>query len=247
MGTACLMNDRTRVLGMKSLIIGPDAARRARLNEAIAGIAPNLDTDIDLTGVDPRDGTRLHHIGADLYVPINMQAFNIPVVETGGRLTIAAIEIQYIGKTDDFVVTHLFVTDNVLGAIPADIDSMMLRQIPVDKYKRMVISSWILRDCGENGTGVPRWMSWAYQSKSGQFRRANLRGATTIDLLYTARIYVAARYGDGDAREMMCSMLGVSRSTAGRWVVKARELGYIDHIDAGNHFGEKDGPNATVE
>ena len=225
---------------MKSLIIGPNAMRRAKLQETITGIAPNLDTDINLGGLDPSDGNRLHHIGADLYVPTNMQAFNIRVNESMMPLTIAAIEVNYDYKADDFIVSQLFVNNVMFGKTSSvDIDGIVLRQIPVEKYKRMVISSWILRDGGYNELeNTRRWMSWAYQVQGGRFTRSSRRGANVIDLLYTARIYVAARYGDGDAHETVAKLMGISKATAGRWINKAREAGYIDHIGDNNHFGE---------
>ncbi|TPF92575.1 hypothetical protein BW14_08530 [Bifidobacterium sp. UTBIF-68] len=212
---------------MKNMKLGPDLFRSNELRAHIDGVFHMLvDTDSEL---NPSVPGQMKHLGADLYVPYNMQAFSIAVKEVPG-LVIACIEVDYVPQLRDFVVSKFFlgVSENTTNeAKPFDIDGETMRRFPIERYKRRVIQNWILQDLGMNRT--PRWWLWESAMRWSDPMR-HVRGAGLLDLERTARIYVAARYGDRDAHEAVADAFGISKSTAGRWIKKARDMGYIDNI-----------------
>ncbi|MBW3090012.1 helix-turn-helix domain-containing protein [Bifidobacterium miconisargentati] len=212
--------------------LGPGYEHREWLFDRIEGFSVRgvLDTESKL---DPAVPNQMKHLGADLYVPCNMQAFDIVVEEVPG-LRIAAIEVNYLAGKDDFVISKLVLdgsptNGNVSqsGKGPIDIDGGTLTRLPLERYKRKVISSWVLQDGGPEDE--PRWHSWdngAYLYGGA----SHSRGGDEWDLKKVARVYVSSRYGNADAHEMVAKALGVSKSTAGRWIKKARDAGYIERI-----------------
>ncbi|MBT1170675.1 helix-turn-helix domain-containing protein [Bifidobacterium sp. SO4] len=212
--------------------LGPGYERREWLFNRIEGfgIRGVLDTESKL---DPAAPNQMKHLGADLYVPCNMQAFDIAVDEVKG-LVIKAIEVNYLPGKDDFVISKLVLDGSAekqdaskRGNDPIDIDGGVLTKLALERYKRKVISSWILQDGGP--TDEPRWHAW--NNESYMYGGAShSRGGDEWDLMKVARVYVSSRYGNADAHEMVAKALGVSKSTAGRWIKKARDAGYIDRI-----------------
>lgn len=214
-------------MNMKNVNLGPDKYRGDELHARIGGVFHmSLDTGSEL---DPNIPYQMKHLGANLYVPYNMQAFNIAVKEVPG-LVIAGIEVDYAPRIRDFVVSKLFLRvsgDVTTEEKPLSIDGEIMRGFPIERYKRRVIQNWILQDLGTKRT--PRW--WLWESAMGWDRpMRHSRGGGLFDLERTARIYVAARYGDRDAHEAVADAFGISKSTAGRWIKKARDAGYIAYI-----------------
>lgn len=209
---------------MSAFVAQPDDARVAWLRAHVAGLADGLDTGSTL---DPDEPGQMRHIGADLWVPTSMAAFNLPV-ESASGLVIESITVAYALDADDFVVSHLAFGAVDDGHDPAGIDGLALRQVPVERLKRRVIGKWILRDRGpEPEDGGPRWESWRGVGQP----RASRRGASRLDLIYTARVYCAARYGEGDAHEAVARAFSISKATAGRWIAKARAEGFMEGIE----------------
>ena len=214
-------------MNMQSMNLGPDKYRSDELRARIGGTFHMfVDTDSEL---DPSIPYQMKHLGADLYVPYNMRAFNIAVKEVRG-LVIAVIEVDYAPQIRDFVVSKLFLgmrgyAEN--DEKPLGIDGEIMRRFPIERYKRRVIQNWILQDLGTKRT--PRWWLWESAMRWSDPRQHS-RGGGLFDLERTARIYVAARYGDRDAHEAVADAFGISKSTAGRWIKKARDIGYIDNI-----------------
>ena len=205
-----------------------------RLHDCTEG-AFHMMVDTEST-LDPSIPGQMRHLGADLYVPTNMQAFNIPVEEVRG-LVIAGIEVDYASEKEGFKVSTLILAsrdDERDTRRRSDIDGKAMRGIPIEKYKRRVIETWILQDLGKGKT--PRWNIWNTGLRPYE-HIFHSRGADLSDLQEVARIYVAARYGDKDAHEAVAQAFQVSKSTAGRWVKKARDMGFIDRIaPRGNHY-----------
>lgn len=212
---------------MKHLDLGPDYESMNRLFECVEGsFLLSVDTESMLDSSVPGE---MKHLGADLYVPINMQAFDIPVEEVRG-VVIAGIEVNFVSDIQDFEVSTLVLTarnDEQWVRRRISIDGKAMRSIPIEKYKRRVIETWMLRDMGRGET--PRWRVW--NTVLRQYgAECHSRGANLSDLMTVARIYVSARYGDKDAHEAVAHAFKVSKSTAGRWIKKARDIGYLENI-----------------
>lgn len=209
--------------------LGPGYIRTEELYEWAEGtFSMIVDTDIELS---QRSTAQMKHIGADLYVPHNIQAFNISVKEAPG-LVIAGIELNYSPRDNDFIVSSLILTTEKTekpGRKILAIDGGALKSIPIERYKRKVIECWVLRDRGEKKR--PRWRVWnGGDRRPWESPELHSRGGNIFDLQTTARIYAAARYGDKDSHEAVAENFGISKSTAGRWIKKARDAGYIDRI-----------------
>lgn len=200
---------------MSAFVLHPDDDRVAWLRDRIANCPDGVDTASTL---DPDDPDQMVHIGADLWVPTTMTAFGLHA-DGGDGPAIEAIEVDYDAANGDFDVAHL-----LLGGV----NGTMLRQLPLERLKRRVIGMWILRDRGDDQEdGGPRWESW----RGVTTPRASRRGASRLDLVYTARVYCAARYGEGDAHEAVARAFSISKATAGRWIAKARAEGLMDGIE----------------
>lgn len=153
----------------------------------------------------------LINIGADLFVPQEFNEDNITIHEEPN--IIYSVRIVHSTTDNEFHITSLTVATRDGNPLPAE------NRILYATIKKKAISKNIYILDRQKGL-IPYYPV--------NIPRSHKRGATTVDLLYTSRIYVASKVGGGDAHEAVANRLGISKATAGRWVSKARELGYID-------------------
>ena len=205
------------MISMKYDELRPSGSRYRQLSDFIDGINPMLDTPCDLS-----NPSQMVNIGRGLYIPQTTWAYRIPVEPN--VLTIDFIEICYNEDQHDFVTCTLNLDATGRNRTPADITSVRLSKLAMDRIKRNVLAEWILFDHGTNRK-PQRWQTWDSYLKE-QPRMVSNRGGD-LAMHSVAQFYAVAKFSACDARELIADQYRISRATASRWISKAKELGYI--------------------
>ena len=150
-------------------------------------------------------------LGADIVAPIELGMRDIPVDEVPGVM-ILELRATWNPETQRYETTGLM----IVTGTGTPITGTLLRRIPVDKYRHLVVRHWLMRYLGED-----RFMPFELW-KAGELSSRAKEGPTSENLEDVARIYWAGSQISDSPRKLVSDIFGVSSSTATNWINLAR-------------------------
>lgn len=128
---------------------------------------------------------KLHHIGADLYLPNDFAEYDMSTEYDGLSVSVT---IHWDSASAEHRLTKIEIKSR-----DGNINSGTIGRLRPNKLKRTAIGKHILHKLSPT-----RYEWWQFKPLP---RRNHRRGLNDAELKSLARIYVAARYGDGDAHD----------------------------------------------
>ena len=155
-------------------------------------------------------------LGDRIVAPTTVILRDVPIAEARGYV-IVEMRVDWNAEAQEYVTTGLAVQ----GGTGAPVNGVLLRKIPVDKYKHLAVSRFLLLKTGED----------EYHpfdaSSFGTLNIAAKDGPTDENLKYVARIYRVSKHISDSPRKAVADAFGIASSTATIWINHARERGYM--------------------
>ena len=159
---------------------------------------------------------RLVILSDRIVAPTTIVLRNVPIAEAQGY-EIVEMCVDWNAEAQEYVTTGLAVQ----GGTGAPVNGVLLRKIPVDKYKHLAVSKFLLLKTGDD----------EYRpfdvSSFGALNTAAKDGPTDANLKYVARIYRVSKHISDSPRKAVADAFGFTDRTASYWINHARERGYM--------------------
>ena len=174
--------------------------------------------------INPHVSTPCEYINAWSVVPIAdmimapsvILLHNVPIDEVQGYM-ISEMQVRWNHQSKVYETTALAVQ----GDIGAPVNGVLLRKIPVDKYRHLAVRLFLLLYKG-NDSFTPFDVS-----SFGAFKYEAGDGPTDKNLKRVACIYRVYKHISDSPRKAVAEAFGIAPSTATIWINHARERGYM--------------------
>ncbi|MBT1171359.1 hypothetical protein [Bifidobacterium sp. SO4] len=148
-------------------------------------------------------------LGSDIVAPAIIGMRDISIDEVSGAY-IHEIRVEWNIHTQSFDTTKLDIVTPLAMSQP--VTGSMLRKIPVDKYRHMVVKSALLRYLGD---GV--YEPFDFDSIKSLKEKAK-NGANKENLEAVERIYAVGKHVSDSPRKLVADAFGISPRTATNWI-----------------------------